>query len=82
MFLARSEHGYTSSGYVGEIINFYLSRKYGKPFSKWATVRFRSEQGLSINNEAFMREIVDPPMPAATGGEQKPATPATRNQRR
>jgi penicillin-binding protein 2 len=63
MFLARSEHGYTSSGYVGEAINFYLSRKYGKPFAKWATTRFRSERGLAINELAFSRPVVDPPMP-------------------
>ncbi|HUF50094.1 MAG TPA: penicillin-binding protein 2 [Longimicrobiales bacterium] len=68
MFLARSEHGYTSSGYVGEIINFYLSRKYGKPFTKWATTRFRSEQGLPVDYVQFMRPVVDPPIPAATGG--------------
>jgi penicillin-binding protein 2 len=79
MFLARSEHGYTSSGYVGEIINFYLSRKYGKPFSKWATVRFRSEQGLPVNYDEFNRMIVDPPKPAATGKAQQPA--AQRNPR-
>jgi penicillin-binding protein 2 len=71
MFLARSEHGYTASGYVGEAINFYLSRKYGVPFTKWSTVRFRSEQGLPINNAAFMRPIVDPPLPAATADDQR-----------
>ena len=80
MFLARSEHGYTSSGYVGEIINFYLSRKYGKPFSKWATVRFRDEQGLPVNYAEFNREVVDPPMPGATGA-QKPAQGSGRQPR-
>jgi membrane peptidoglycan carboxypeptidase len=65
MFLARSEHGYTASGYVGEAINFYLSRKYGKPFTKWATARFRSEHGLAVNEAEFSKEVVDPPRPDA-----------------
>jgi penicillin-binding protein 2 len=81
MFLARSEHGYTSSGYVGEIINFYLSRKYGKPFSKWATVRFRDEQGLPSNYEQFNRAVEDPPMPGRPGGDQTPAQGSGRQPR-
>ena len=71
MFLARSEHGYTASGYVGEVINFYLSRKYGRPFSKWGTTRFRSERNLPVDYNAFMRPVVDPPMPAATSEDQR-----------
>jgi penicillin-binding protein 2 len=63
MFLARSEHGYTASGYVAEIVNFYLSRKYGRPFQKWSTERFRSAQGLPVNWQQFQVPVVDPPMP-------------------
>jgi membrane peptidoglycan carboxypeptidase len=76
MFLARSEHGYTASGYVGEAINFYLSRKYGKPFAKWATTRFRSENGLPADYIAFERPVVDPPMPGGEEAERR--APATR----
>jgi penicillin-binding protein 2 len=78
MFLARSEHGYTSSGYVGEAINFYLSRKYGKPFTKWATARFRGESGLSVNEAVFSRPVVDPPIPGGTESERRSATSAPR----
>jgi penicillin-binding protein 2 len=70
MFLARSEHGYTSSGYVAEIVNFYLSRKYGRPFQKWSTERFRSAQGLPVNWQAFQVPVVDPPMPPRTSATQ------------
>lgn len=71
MFLARSEHGYTASGYVAEIVNFYLSRKYGRPFQKWATERFRSAQGLPVNWQVFQVPVVDPPMPAATAEDSQ-----------
>ncbi|MEX1181626.1 MAG: penicillin-binding protein 2 [Gemmatimonadota bacterium] len=77
MFLARSEHGYTASGYVAEAVNFYLSRKYGKPFQKWSTERFRSAQGLPVDWQRFQVPIVDPPMPPATGQDRgAPATGA------
>ena len=46
MFLAHSLHGYTASGYVAEAINFYLDRKYGREFERWATPRFRFLRGL------------------------------------
>lgn len=71
MFLARSEHGYTSSGYVAEVINFYLSRKYGQPFQKWSTERFRSARGLPVDWQRFQGPVVDPPMPSATAEDQR-----------
>jgi penicillin-binding protein 2 len=65
MFLARAEHGYTPSGYVAEAINFYLSRKYGEPFVKWATPRLRWAHGLQPLDPAWAsRPVVDPPLPA------------------
>jgi cell division protein FtsI/penicillin-binding protein 2 len=74
MWLARSEHGYTASGYVGEAINFYLSRKYGKPFAKWATARFRIKNGLPVNESVFSAPIVDPPIPGGTETERRSAS--------
>jgi len=63
MFLAHSEHGYTASGYVAEAINFYLSRKYGRPFKMFATERMRTQAGLPVDWSLFSRDVVDPPMP-------------------
>ena len=70
MFLAHSLHGYTASGYVAEAINFYLSRKYGRPFQMFATERMRTQTGLPVNWQDFQAPVVDPPMPAATQADQ------------
>jgi penicillin-binding protein 2 len=71
MFLAHSLHGYTASGYVAEAINFYLSRKYGRPFKLFATERMRTAAGLPVNWQDFQGQVVDPPMPPATGDDQR-----------
>jgi penicillin-binding protein 2 len=71
MFLAHSLHGYTASGYVAEAINFYLSRKYGKPFQMFATERMRTQTGLPVDWSAFSAPVVDPPMPAASAGDNR-----------
>jgi penicillin-binding protein 2 len=79
MFLARSEHGYISSGYVAEVINFYLSRKYGRPFVKYATPRWRTQiLGVEPIDPNFLsKPIVDPPMPAAIGADSLAARKPT-----
>jgi penicillin-binding protein 2 len=64
MFLEFAEHGYTASGYVAEAINFYLDRKYGRPFQRWATPRLRFANNLPVNWN-FSAPVVDPPKPAA-----------------
>jgi penicillin-binding protein 2 len=74
MFMEFAEHGYTASGYVAEAINFYLSRKYGVPFRKYATPRLRFNKGLPVNWN-FSIPVVDPPLPAAAPGPA--ASPAT-----
>lgn len=74
MFLEFAEHGYTASGYVAEAINFYLDRKYGRPFQRWATPRLRLAHGMPINWN-WSTPIVDPPMPAATQASAPAATP-------
>ena len=62
MFLEFAEHGYTASGYVGEAINFYLDRKYGRPFERWATPRLRRAHGLPVNWDPST-PVTDPPRP-------------------
>jgi hypothetical protein len=62
MFLQHAEHGTTPSGYVAEAINFYLDRKYGRPFQGWATPRHRLPRGLRINWD-WTTPVEDPPIP-------------------
>jgi penicillin-binding protein 2 len=74
MFLEFAEHGYTASGYVAEAVNFYLDRKYGRPFRPWATARLRAAHGLPYDYAALAAPVVDPPMPPATqAGRRSPA---------
>ena len=83
MFLEFAEHGYTASGYVAEAINFYLDRKYGRPFQRWATPRLRFANGLPVNWN-FSAPVQDPPRPTrsqatapTTGQSGTTATPAS-----
>lgn len=81
MFLEFAEHGYTASGYVAEAVNFYLDRKYGRPFQRWATPRLRFANGLPVNWN-FSEPVTDPPQPspsqaAAPSGGQNQAAAAT-----
>lgn len=64
MFLEFAESGGMASGYVGEAINFYLDRKYRRPFERWATPRLRLLHGLPINWN-WSLPVVDPPRPSA-----------------
>ncbi|MGQ0561003.1 MAG: penicillin-binding protein 2 [Gemmatimonadota bacterium] len=59
MFLQHGEHGYTPSGYVANAINFYLDRKYGRPFERYPTPRERFPKGLPVGPE-YYTEVVDP----------------------
>ncbi|MHB1170419.1 MAG: penicillin-binding protein 2 [Longimicrobiales bacterium] len=81
MFLEFAEHGYTASGYVAEAVNFYLDRKYGRPFQRWATPRLRFANGMPVNWN-FSEPVTDPPQPspsqaAAPSGGQNQAGAAT-----
>ena len=71
MFLEFAEHGYTASGYVAEAINFYLDRKYGRPFQRWATPRLRFANGLPVNWN-FSAPVLEAPRPAATQSSAAP----------
>jgi penicillin-binding protein 2 len=75
MFLEFAQHGYTASGYVAEAINFYLDRKYGREYRRWATPRLRAAHGLPYDWSVLSAPVVDPPMPPAVPAGQRPADP-------
>ena len=60
MFLQHGEHGYTASDYVHSAMNFYLNRKYGRPFEVWATPRQRNARGLYVDWAWVYSPPVDP----------------------
>jgi membrane peptidoglycan carboxypeptidase len=76
MFLEFAEHGYLASGYAAEAINFYLDRKYNRPFQMYATPRLRFPRGLPVNWN-YSAPIVDPPMPppSPVASSTTPAAP-------
>jgi penicillin-binding protein 2 len=64
MFASRAESGAIASGIVGEAVNFYLSRKYGRPFQMYATPRISAlRTGTQANAWVLGQPIVDPPLP-------------------
>lgn len=64
MFLQHAEHGYTASDYLANAIDFYLDRKYGRPFERYATPRSRGAKGLPIDPWVYS-PVVDPPRQGA-----------------
>jgi penicillin-binding protein 2 len=76
MFAEHAESGGMASGYVGEAINFYLSRKYGRPFRMYATPRIAQFRGYPADFSVLNLPVVDPPMPPAEQADQR--TPAAR----
>lgn len=71
MFAANAESGGMASGYVGEAINFYLSRKYGRPFRMYGTPRIALFRGFPADMTVLALPVVDPPMPAAEAADQR-----------
>jgi penicillin-binding protein 2 len=63
MFTAHAESGALASGIVGEAINFYLDRKYGRDFEMFKTPRIRALHGMGYDYGIMSRPIVDPPRP-------------------
>lgn len=61
MMLEHGEHGYTPSGVVANAINFYLNRKYGRPFDRFPTPRDRIPRGMNIDWRWYQSEVIDPP---------------------
>ncbi|MEO5511901.1 MAG: penicillin-binding protein 2 [Longimicrobiales bacterium] len=61
MFVKYGQHGWLPSGHVANAINFYLNRKYGKPFDRYPIPRDRYGRGLPVGN--YVNEpIVDFPL--------------------
>jgi penicillin-binding protein 2 len=60
MFLQHGEHGWGASDYVAAAINFYLNRKYGRPFEMYATPRQRFARGLYVDTDWLYSPVVDP----------------------
>ncbi len=50
MFVKYGEHGWLPSGHVANAINFYMNRKYGKPFERYPVPRDRYPRGLPVGN--------------------------------
>jgi len=77
MFIQNGLHGYIASDYVANAINFYLGRKYGKPFERYPTPRVRFPRGLPVD-EAWLYSPVIDPIPGvgwpAQATRQKPPT--------
>jgi penicillin-binding protein 2 len=74
MFTEFAETGSIASGYVGEYVNFYLDRKYNRPFQGWATPRQRFARGLPVNWN-FSAPLFEPPMPPAGPAPSPGGTP-------
>ncbi len=62
MLLSYGEHGYVASGVVANVVNFYLNRKYGRPFDRYPTPRDRLPRGLPVDWSWYMSEVIDPPV--------------------
>lgn len=60
MFIQGGLHGYVASDYVANAINFYLGRKYGKPFERYPTPRVRFPKGLPVDTDWLYSAVVDP----------------------
>jgi penicillin-binding protein 2 len=78
MFLQNAEHGWTASDYVANGINFYLNRKYGRPFERYPTPRLRYDRGLPVDEAWLWSPVVDPPRP----GDPPVDTATAKNKRR
>ncbi|CAN5666644.1 penicillin-binding protein 2 [soil metagenome] len=71
MFAAHAESGGMASGFVGEAVNFYLNRKYGRPFRMYATPRISQFRGYPADFSVLQRPVIDPPMPPLEQGDQR-----------
>jgi hypothetical protein len=60
MFIQNGRHGYIASDFVANAINFYMSRKYGKPFERYPTPRVRFAKNLPVDETLLNAPVVDP----------------------
>ncbi|HSM35353.1 MAG TPA: penicillin-binding transpeptidase domain-containing protein [Longimicrobiales bacterium] len=73
LLIEQGLHGSDVSGWVGNAVNFYLSRKHGKEFVRYATPRERYRMGLGAWPARVMTHY-DNLLPDAA--RPAPATPA------
>lgn len=57
MFLQNGEHGWGASDYVANAMDFYLDRKYGRPFERYATARSRA--GANLDFQWAYEPVID-----------------------
>ena len=61
LFVEYGESGSGVSGMAANAVNFYLDRKYGRPFERNPVPRDRSRMGLPVDWASLARPIVDNP---------------------
>ncbi|HSJ25095.1 MAG TPA: penicillin-binding protein 2 [Longimicrobiales bacterium] len=71
MFTAHAESGAIASGIVGEAVNFYLSRKYGREFRLYVTPRIASLHNYPHDASHLNLPVVHPPMPPAEADDRR-----------
>jgi penicillin-binding protein 2 len=81
MMLEFGEHGATASGYVANAMNFYMNRKYGRPFDRFPTPRDKYPRGLPVDEREYQKPLIDYPVPPPAGARSAsaPATPPAGN---
>jgi penicillin-binding protein 2 len=80
MFLQNAEHGWTASDYVANGINFYLGRKYNKPFERYPTPRQRFDKGLPVDHKWLNSPVVDPGRPTTPADSASARKSSRRNE--
>jgi penicillin-binding protein 2 len=71
MFADGAQSGAIASGIVGEVVNFYLSRRHGREFRMYVTPRIAGLRGYPYDASVLGRPVVHPPMPAAEAADQR-----------
>ncbi|MFP4623380.1 MAG: penicillin-binding protein 2 [Gemmatimonadota bacterium] len=62
MIIYHGLHGSTVSGPVANLVNFYLDRKYGREFERYATPRERQAEGLPVDWQTLEQPVQDYPV--------------------
>ena len=71
MVVVHGEAGSQISGTPANAMNFYLNRKHGRPFERYATPRERNPRGLPVDWADISKPVIDYPV---GGGQGVPAT--------
>lgn len=62
-YIAHGLHGYIASEPVATAIDFYLSRRHGRPFVRYPVPRQRLEREMDVDWGWLYSEVEDPPAP-------------------